>query len=90
MNAFKRMMQRLGLQRVSPRGRRELLQPHEDDNGGDAAAGGVPARLPKVPPRSSPGYAQAVPREDRIADPCSDVLTTLSCEKSPRRPLLVA
>jgi hypothetical protein len=68
MNPFKRMMQRLGLQRVSPRGRRELLQPHEDDNGGDASAGGVPARLPKVPPRLGPGYAQAIPREEKMAD----------------------
>jgi hypothetical protein len=68
MNPFKRMMQRLGLQRVSPRGRRELFAPHEDDNGGDAAGGGVPARLPKVPPRLGPGYAQAIPREDKMAD----------------------
>ena len=67
MNPFKRMMERLGLVRVSPRGRRELFQPHEDDNG-DAAAGGVTARLPKVPPRSSPGYAQAIPRDEKPAD----------------------
>ncbi len=67
MNPFKRMMERLGLLRVSPRGRRELFAPHEDDNG-DGAAGGVTARLPKVPPRFSPGYAQAVPREDETAD----------------------
>lgn len=61
MNPYKRMMQRLGLLRVSPRGRRELFQPHEDDNGGDAAAGGVTARLPKVPPRLGPGNALAIP-----------------------------
>ena len=67
MNPFKRMMQRLGLLRVSPRGRRELLQPHEDDNG-DAAAGGVTARLPKVPPRFSPGNALTIPREPEITE----------------------
>jgi hypothetical protein len=72
MNPFKRMMERLGLLRVSPRGRRELFQPHEDDNG-DAAAGGVTARLPKVPPRFSPGYAQEIPQEEHIADQCSNV-----------------
>lgn len=78
MNLFKRMMQRLGLQRVSPRGRRELFALHEDDNGGDAPAGGVPARLPKVPPRLGPGYAQAVPREAQIADQCSNVVTRVA------------
>ena len=67
MNPFKRMLQRLGLLRVSPRGRRELFQPHEDDSG-DAAAGGVTARLPKVPPRFSPGNAMTIPREDVITE----------------------
>jgi hypothetical protein len=67
MNPFKRMMQRLGLLRVSPRGRRELFQPHEDDNG-DAAAGGVTARLPKVPPRLSGGNAMTIPRDAVITE----------------------
>ncbi len=56
MNPFKRMMERLGLLRVGSSGRSKLLQPYEDDSG-DAAAGGVTARLPKVPPRFSPGNA---------------------------------
>jgi hypothetical protein len=90
MNPFKRMLQRLGLLRVSPRGRRELLQPHEDDNG-DAAAGGVTARLPNVPPQFSPGYAQEIPREETIADQCSEVVMTSPSEnKRDRRSLLVA
>ena len=67
MNPFKRMLQRLGLARVRSRGRELLLQPYQDD-GGDAAAGGVTARLPKVPPRFSPGYAQAIPREELVTD----------------------
>ena len=50
MNPFDRMLQRLGLLRVRARGRRDLLQPSVDDGDGDAAAGGVTARLPKVPP----------------------------------------
>ena len=91
MNPFKRMMERLGLVRVSPRGRRELFQPHEDDNGGDAAAGGVPARLPKVPPRLSPGDALAIPHDEPIADACSDVVTSSEpSEKRGRTRLLVA
>ena len=90
MNPFKRIMERLGLSRVRSRGRRELLQPHEDDNGGDAAAGGVTARLPKVPPQFSPGYAQEIPREETIADQCSDVVMTSSSERRDRRSLLVA
>jgi hypothetical protein len=57
------MMQRLGLLRVPARGREKLLQPYQDDDG-DAAAGGVTARLPKVPPRFSPGNALMIPRED--------------------------
>ena len=67
MNPFKRMMQRLGLLRVPSRGRRELFQPKEDDSG-DAAAGGVTARLPKVPPRFSPGNALTIPREPEITE----------------------
>ena len=90
MNPFKRMMERLGLSRVRSRGRRELFQPHEDDNGGDAAAGGVTARLPKVPPQFSPGYAQEIPREETIADQCSDVVMTSPSERRDRRSLLVA
>ena len=89
MNPFKRMMERLGLLRVSPRGRRELFQPHEDDNG-DAAAGGVTARLPKVPPRFSPGYAQAIPHKEKVADACAVGVTTSSSEKLDRARLLVA
>jgi hypothetical protein len=74
MNPFKRMMERLGLLRVSPRLRPKLLQPYEDDSG-DAAAGGVPARLPKVPPRYSPGNALTIPREDVITEArASDIL----------------
>ncbi|HEY0380824.1 MAG TPA: hypothetical protein VGC72_01255 [Candidatus Elarobacter sp.] len=68
MNPFDRMLQRLGLLRVRSRGRRDWLQPSVDDGDGDAAAGGVTARLPKVPPRFSPGYAQTVPREEPLAD----------------------
>lgn len=67
MNPFKRMMERLGLLRVSPRLRPKLLQPYEND-GGDEAAGGVPARLPNVPPRFSPGNALTIPREDVITE----------------------
>ncbi len=67
MNPFKRMMERLGLVRVSPRLRPKLLQPYEDDSG-DAAAGGVTARLPKVPPRFSPGNALTIPREPEITE----------------------
>ncbi len=67
MNPFKRMMERLGLLRVSPRLRPKLLQPYENDDG-DEAAGGVPARLPKVPPRRSPGNALTIPREDVITE----------------------
>ena len=90
MNPFKRMMERLGLRRVSPRGRREMFAPQEDDNGGDAAGGGVPARLPKVPPRFRPGYAQAVPREERSADQFSDVVTAPPTGVGCRSGLLVA
>ena len=90
MNPFKRLMQRLGLLRVRSRGRRDMWQPHEDENGGDAAAG-VTARLPKVPPRLSPGYAQAIPREEPIADQCSDVVMSSGPnEKRGRTRLLVA
>jgi hypothetical protein len=67
MNPFKRMMERLGLLRVSPRLRPKLLQPYEDDSG-DAAAGGVTARLPKVPPRLSGGNALTIPREPQITE----------------------
>jgi hypothetical protein len=67
MNPFKRMLERLGLVRVSPRLRPKLLQPYEDDSG-DAAAGGVPARLPKVPPRLRPGNALTIPREPEITE----------------------
>ncbi|HWT06343.1 MAG TPA: hypothetical protein VN224_11345 [Xanthomonadales bacterium] len=67
MNPFKRMMQRLGLLRAPSRGREKLLQPYEDDSG-DAAAGGVPARLPRVPPRYSPGNALTIPREPEITE----------------------
>jgi hypothetical protein len=47
MNPFKRMMQRLGLLRVSPRTRPELLQPYEDDRGD--AAGGNALTIPREP-----------------------------------------
>jgi hypothetical protein len=67
MNPFDRILQRLGLLRVRSRGRRDLLQPMQDDDG-DAAAGGVTARLPKVPPRFSPGHAQAIPHEEKLVD----------------------
>ncbi|HEV2738623.1 MAG TPA: hypothetical protein VGU66_08600 [Candidatus Elarobacter sp.] len=91
MNPFDRMLQRLGLQRVRSRGRRELWQPQIDDGGGDAAAGGVTARLPKVPPRLSPGNALAIPREEPMADLCSDVvMSSAPSEKRGRRHLLVA
>ena len=90
MNPFDRMLQRLGLARVRSRGRELLLQPHEDDGGGDAAAGGVTARLPKVPPRLSPGNALAIPREEPMADMCSDVVMSSSSEKRGRTHLLVA
>jgi hypothetical protein len=90
MNPFTRMMQRLGLLRVRSRGRRELFQPHEDDNGGDAAAGGVTARLPKVPPRFSPGNALAIPREECIADQCSSVVMAPTNKNDDRGRLLVA
>ena len=65
MNPFQRMLERLGLRRASPRLRPKLLQPYEGDDG-DAAAGGVTARLPKVPPRFSPGNALTIPREEEI------------------------
>jgi hypothetical protein len=67
MNPFKRMMQRLGLLRVPSQGRSKLLQPYEDDSG-DAAAGGVTARLPKVPPRLSGGNAMTIPRDAVITE----------------------
>ncbi len=90
MNPFKRMMERLGLLRVSPRLRPKLLQPYEDDSG-DAAAGGVPARLPKVPPRLSPGNALAIPHEEPIVDVCSDgVMSSEPSEKRGRTRLLAA
>jgi hypothetical protein len=68
MNPFKRMMERLGLLRVRSQGRSKLLQPYESDTDGDAAAGGVTARLPKVPPRLSPGNALTIPREPEITE----------------------
>ncbi len=71
MNPFTRMLQRLGLMRVrSPRP--ERVPPAGPDDG-DAAAGGVLARLPRVPPRFSPGNALTIPREDVIiyASACS-------------------
>jgi hypothetical protein len=91
MNPFDRMLQRLGLLRVRSRGRRDLFQPQIDDDGGDAAAGGVTARLPKVPPRLDPGNALAIPREEQIADQCSDVvMPSSSSKKRGRTRLLVA
>ena len=90
MNPFERILQRLGLLRVRSRGRRDLFQPHEDDSG-DAAAGGVTARLPKVPPRLSPGNALAIPRDEPLADQCSGVVTTPSpSDRRGRERLLVA
>jgi hypothetical protein len=67
MNPFYRLLKRMRLVRERPYGRSKLLQPYEDDSG-DAAAGGVPARLPKVPPRFSPGNALTIPREDVITE----------------------
>ena len=91
MNPFTRMLQRLGLLRVRSRGRRDSWQPHQDGNGGDAAAGGVTARLPKVPPRLSPGNALAIPREEPVADLCSDVvMSSAPGDKRGRTRLLVA
>jgi hypothetical protein len=58
-----RLLQRLGLMR--DRSRRKPLQPYDD--GPDSAAGGVTARLPRVPPRMSPGNALTIPREDEPA-----------------------
>jgi len=68
MNPFKRMMKQLAKRRVSPRLRAKLLQPFQSDDDGDAAAGGVTARLPKVPPRLSGGNAMTIPREDVITE----------------------
>ena len=62
-----RILQRLGLMRAPPHGRGKRLQPYWDD-GGDAAAGGVTARLPKIPPRLSPGNALTIPRDDVITE----------------------
>jgi hypothetical protein len=90
MNPFARMLQRLGLSRVRSRGRRDLLQPFLDDGNGDAAAGGVTARLPKVPPRFSPGNAQAIPREEPLADQCSDIVMMSSSGNGDGTRLLVA
>jgi hypothetical protein len=57
-----RILQRLGLMRTRSRPDRVGFRP--DD--GDAAGGGVPARLPTVPPRFSPGNALTIPREEEI------------------------
>ena len=67
MNPFKRLLQRIERARV-PSARPERVQPPGLDDDGDAAAGGVTARLPKVPPQLSPGYAQAIPREPVITE----------------------
>ncbi len=67
MNPFYRLLQRMRRVRERPYGRSKLLQPYEDDSG-DAAAGGVTARLPKVPPRLSGGNALTIPREPEITE----------------------
>ncbi len=58
-----RILQRLGLMRNRSRPDRVGSGPPDD---GGAAGGGVPARLPKVPPRLSPGNALTIPREEEI------------------------
>jgi hypothetical protein len=59
-----RIFQRLGLMRSRSRPDPVVYGPPDD---GDAAGGGVPARLPKVPPRLSPGNALTIPREEEIS-----------------------
>jgi hypothetical protein len=50
-----------GLMRT--RSRRDPFAASAPEDGDDGAAGGVTARLPKVPPSLSPGYACAIPRD---------------------------
>ena len=61
-----RILQRLGLMRSRSRPDRVGSEPPDE---GGAARGGVPARLPKVPPRLSPGNALTIPREKKSPSP---------------------
>jgi hypothetical protein len=60
-----RVLQRLGLMRSRSRPERIGFGPPDD---GGAAGSGVPARLPKIPPRFSPGNAATIPRDEVFTD----------------------
>jgi hypothetical protein len=68
MNPFKRLLQRMERTRVPPARPERVTPPGSGEDDGDAAAGGVFARLPRVPPQLSPGYAAAIPEEPVVTE----------------------
>jgi hypothetical protein len=68
MNPFKRLLQRMERARVPSARPERVTPPGAGEDDGDAAAGGVFARLPRVPPQLSPGNAAAIPCDPVVTE----------------------